>query len=385
MATAKQLPSGSWRCQVYSHSVVVIDDDGNIIYDKNGKPKMRKIKKSFTSNDPTRRGKLEAETMANEYLLNRKEVDRKKQQKTEMTLLEAIEKYIDQKSLTLSPSTIRDYDITKRCGFQDIMNIKLKDFDEDVIQDAVNRESRRPSNVRSKNPKPISSKRLHNEYGLLRTVIKKYRKDIDFESISLPQVPPNFKELVTPDAIFNIVKGTDIELPVLLAAWLSFTMSEIRGLTKSKSIQGEYITIVEVLVRGKNGEIRKEIAKNKYRNRRHEIPEYIKQLIDQVDGDIIVPMSASTIYHKWKQLLRKNNLPDITFHDLRHVNASVMALLRIPDKYAQERGGWKTDHIMKSVYQQTFSEERKNVDKIINTYFEERIQKSSSHESSHEN
>ena len=96
-------------------------------------------------------------------------------------------------------------------------------------------------------------------------------------------------------------------------------------------------------------------------------------------------MSASTIYHKRKQLLRKNNLPDITFHDLRHVNASVMALLRIPDKYAQERGGWKTDHIMKSVYQQTFSEERKNVDKIINTYFEERIQKSSSHESSHEN
>lgn len=385
MATAKQLPSGSWRCQVYSHSVVVTDDDGNIIYDKNGKPKMRKIKKSFTSNDPTRRGKLEAETMANEYLLNRKEVNRKKHQKTEMTLLEAIEKYIDQKSVALSPSTIRDYDTIKRCGFQDIMNIKLKDFDEDVIQDAVNREARRPSNVRSKNPKPISSKRLYNEFGLLRPVLKKYRNDINYDAISLPEIAPNYKELITPDVIFNIVKGTDIELPVLLAAWLSFTMSEIRGLTKSKSIQGNYITIVEVLVRGKNGEIRKEIAKNKYRNRRHEIPEYIKQLIDHVDGDIIVPMSASTIYHRWTRLLEKNNLPKITFHDLRHVNASVMALLRIPDKYAQERGGWKTDHIMKSVYQQTFSEERKNVDKIINTYFEERIQKSSSHESSHEN
>lgn len=37
----------------------------------------------------------------------------------------------------------------------------------------------------------------------------------------------------------------------------------------------------------------------------------------------------------------------MTFHDLRHLNASVMAALRIPDKYAQERGGWKSDKIMK--------------------------------------
>ena len=49
-----------------------------------------------------------------------------------------------------------------------------------------------------------------------------------------------------------------------------------------------------------------------------------------------------------------------------------MALLKIPDKYAQERGGWKTDYIMKRVYQQTFSDERRNVDRIIDRYFEEK-------------
>ena len=62
---------------------------------------------------------------------------------------------------------------------------------------------------------------------------------------------------------------------------------------------------------------------------------------------------------------------DITFHDLRHINASLMAVLKIPDKYAQERGGWKTDHIMKSVYTETFSEERQKVDEIIDGYFEQ--------------
>lgn len=47
-----------------------------------------------------------------------------------------------------------------------------------------------------------------------------------------------------------------------------------------------------------------------------------------------------------------------------------MALLRIPDKYAQERGGWKTDAVMKRVYTQTFSEERIKVDNIMDDYFE---------------
>lgn len=59
----------------------------------------------------------------------------------------------------------------------------------------------------------------------------------------------------------------------------------------------------------------------------------------------------------------------MTFHDLRHLNASVMAMLQIPDKYAQERGGWKTDHVMKKVYTHTFSRERIRVDNIIDDYF----------------
>ena len=374
MPTAKRLPSGSWNCLVYSHSVIQTDRNGNIIYNKDGKPKKKRIYKSFTSDDKTKRGKTEAEALANDFILNHKGNNRKRQLDCNITLLEAIEKYIDQHKESLSPTTIRDYNITKRNGFQDIMFLKLKDFDEDVLQEAVNRESRRFSKVQTKNPRPISAKRLQNEYGLIRTVLKKYRKDIDFEEISLPKVPPRQPELIQPEIILNIIKGTDIELAVLLAMWLSFTQSEIRGLTKSKSIDGDYITIKEVVVDGVNGATRKSIGKNKYRNRRHKMPAYIKQLIDQVDGDVLVPMNGNMIYRKWTRLLDQNNLPHITFHDLRHVNASVMALLRIPDRYAQERGGWKTDKIMKAVYQQTFSDEREAVDKKIDEYFENKMQ-----------
>jgi hypothetical protein len=52
-----------------------------------------------------------------------------------------------------------------------------------------------------------------------------------------------------------------------------------------------------------------------------------------------------------------------------------MALLRIPDKYAQERGGWKTDEVMKKVYTQTFSEEREKVDDTVDSYFNSMVYK----------
>ena len=92
-------------------------------------------------------------------------------------------------------------------------------------------------------------------------------------------------------------------------------------------------------------------------------------------GDILVPQSYNALYKRFQQLLEESNMPHMTFHDLRHINASVMAQLNIPDKYAQERGGWKTDLVMKKVYTHTFSNERIIVDNIIDDYFENIVQK----------
>ena len=85
-------------------------------------------------------------------------------------------------------------------------------------------------------------------------------------------------------------------------------------------------------------------------------------------------MTYSQIYHRFQAILEKSNMPHMTFHDLRHINASVMAMLNIPEKYAQERGGWKTPYVMKNVYMHTFSEERIAVDDKIDSYFENTMQ-----------
>ena len=98
-------------------------------------------------------------------------------------------------------------------------------------------------------------------------------------------------------------------------------------------------------------------------------------MIDQVEGDQLVTLSGQAIYSRWRRILKRNDLPHITFHDLRHVTASVMALLNIPEKYALERGGWKTPAVMKNIYQSTFDAGRIQADNTMDSYFNALIKK----------
>ena len=128
-----------------------------------------------------------------------------------------------------------------------------------------------------------------------------------------------------------------------------------------------YITLDRVIVDIGQTPTVKESGKAEARLRKHHIPNYIQALIDKnISGkkpdDPLITLSGHAIYMRWVSLLEQHDLPHMTFHDLRHLNASVMALLRIPDKYAQERGGWSSDRVMKNVYTHTFSEEREKVD-----------------------
>ena len=106
--------------------------------------------------------------------------------------------------------------------------------------------------------------------------------------------------------------------------------------------------------------------------RRLVVPAYIQSLINAVPHssteDFIVPQDYRFITKQLKKLTKANGY-NLTFHQLRHLNASVMLMLGIPDKYAMERGGWASNGVLKSVYQHTFSAERKQVDERIAGFF----------------
>lgn len=293
-----------------------------------------------------------------------------------LTLREAIDKYIDSCDNLLSPTTIQNYRKIQRNSFSMLMDVRIGSITTEILKEAVNKESKRPSRKSSKHIRPVSAKTVIDAYGFISAVLRQFRPELN-TSVKLPAKISKIKEILEPDIIFSIIQNepTEFKLAVSLAMWLSFTKSEIRGL-KRDSIHNGHLQIDQVIVDVDNRPLEKKQAKTFSRTRKHKIPTYIQSLIDQLppDQEYLVPLSGHQLYKRWVKLLKRNNLPHMTFHDLRHVNASVMALLQIPDKYAMERGGWKTDSTMKGVYTHTFSKARKDVDETIDSYFESQLQ-----------
>lgn len=355
-----ELPSGNIRRQVFVGWKPKIDKEGKPILDEKGNQVMIRDYRSITASSVAEADLLAAQLKA----------DVNKKTASDMTLKDAINKYIDSLRATRSPKTIEGYEIIRDNAFQSIMDKSIKKLNNDTLQLAIDTECNRISTASSnkKKQKPISAKTVRNEWGLIVSVLNKYAPALNV-SVNLPGYKARVNELSAPEDIFRVVKGTEIELAVLLAMWLSFTMSEIKGLTKA-SIKGDYLYIDKVTVTTKKGEVTKDIGKNSTRNRMHRIPPYIKDLINKVETDNLVPLTAATIKARFTRLLKKNELPHMSFHDLRHVNASVMSFLNIPDKYAMERGGWTTDKVMKGTYMQVYNAERIKVDDNIDNYFE---------------
>lgn len=344
MAKAKKLPSGNWRVQVFTGQYKK-DDAGNYLLNKKGK--RIPVYESITHPD-----KSEAEYMAAEYSR-----ERESGYVADMTVRQGMTKYIEARRNVLSPTTIQGYEKIRDNNLQPLMDIKIRKLTQDDVQTAVNADAL-----------ILSSKTLHNAHGFLSAVLNVYRPSMKLTT-TLKGARKHIKELPMPDRIFEAVHGMEIELAALLAMWLSFTMSEIRGIMKS-DIKNGVLTLNRVIVDVDNKPVVKTDMKEYARTRQHVVPEYIMSLIDNCDGMYIVPLNASQIDYRWRMALRKAGVPHIRFHDLRAVSASVMHLLGIPDKYAMERGGWGTDETMKAHYQGVFTEERKAVDRKINTYFE---------------
>ncbi len=247
------------------------------------------------------------------------------------------------------------------------MPVPLSQLNERVVQSAFNTEAKRITQRGT----PPSPKTLSDMRGLFYAVMGQY--DLHF-SPTVPAKRKRMRNLPEPPAIYGVVRDTAIELPCMLAMWLSFTMSEIRGL-RVCDIKDGMATINQVIVDVDGLAVTKAAAKEYERNRSLSVPPYIMRLIERTEAwqhgeAYLVPLSGQAIYKRFKRLCNKANL-EITFHDLRHINASVMLQLHVPDKYAMACGGWKTDATMKRVYQETFSKERERVDRMIDDYFED--------------
>lgn len=281
-----------------------------------------------------------------------------------VTLREAMTNYIEKKRAGLDPSTIQGYEKIRDQYFQQIMDLSIRKIDVDRINDAIYAEEARVS----RRGKPLSANTINKAWALISTVLHRNHVTLD-EQPDLPEIKKKPVEILSFAEIYPAIKGSSIELECLLAARLSLSMSEIRGLTKSKSIRAGKLTVCETIVDIGGQPVRKDHAKEPDRVRTIPIPPYIQRLIDQVDGDIICTKTSQTINKRYQRLLEKAGLPKSSFHKLRHTYASEGARLQIQPEILQEGGGWKTSHTMKTVYTHTFAAPRLAAEKQMDDYY----------------
>ncbi len=347
MAKAKRLPSGAWRVQVYAGK------------SSSGKAKYISI---------TRDTEKEANFAALEYQLAHEKRGRITPER--MTLSQAIDRYIESRDAILSPSTIREYRQTQRNALKGLMDVPLHKLTQEMIQREINAEAR------VKAPKTV-----RNIHGVLSGVLREYYPEFRLTT-KLPQKTkpkiyiPDFD---TVNQIIAAARETRIEIPVLLAVCLGLRRSEILGLRRENvNFKNKTIRIDEAIVIGADGNPTSKDPKSYAGNRIVPMPDIVctaleKEIAANPDNDHIVSMSGAMIYKIFKRILKQNNLPDMRFHDLRHVNASVMLALNVPNKYAAERMGHASENMLKNVYQHTVSSEFEKINQRINMFFDENL------------
>lgn len=335
MPTARKTKSGKWRCQAFDHIEIV---DG----------KKKYIHQSFTA-----RTKYEAERMANEFLRN------KGRKSSELKLDAAIDKYLEIKSNSISPSTIRGYRSLQRNAYKSLLNVRIDRITSEEAQECINDYA--PGH---------SAKTLRNAVGLLVAVITTFIPDSRIHvTVPVRSVP----EYYTPtdddiDKLMGCFTNPKVYRAALLAAFGTLRRSEICGLKKS-DISGNVVTIRRVLVSGPEGWEYKNAAKNETSQRRIIYPDFVIKVMESVEDEYLVKMNPNNLSRQFTATVKKAGLPHFRLHDLRAFSASIAHAIGIPDVYTMERGGWKTDATFKAVYRRSISDKQKEYSDQLNEYF----------------
>lgn len=345
---ARKLPSGSWRCRVYSHTEDVLQPDGST--------KQKKVYKSFTCDDTSAKGKRKCEKMAAEWAENKEQ----RPKNTDITFGEALDEYINLRSSVLSPGTIREYKRSRKRDLQGLMNMSLNKITQNDIQKEINKEAL--------NHSPKSVKNMH---GLVSAVFDVYRPDFRLKTKLPEKVRPKInipseKDIKT---LLDVVKNTDMEIPVLLAAFGPMRRGEICALD-SDHINGNIVHVEYSIALNENNEWVKKRPKSYAGDRYISFPDFVIAKMSGINGNV-TDLNPAMISNRFKRILKRHNIPDFRFHDLRHYSASMLHAMDVPDQYIMQRGGWGSDTVLKQVYRHVLEEETKKQNDRINERFSE--------------
>lgn len=179
----------------------------------------------------------------------------------------------------------------------------------------------------------------------------------------------NFNKLI------ETTKNTFWEMPVTLAALMGLRRGEVLGLRWSDIDIDNKILCIKQAYAVRKGGCKFKDPKNdgSYRHiviqdsvidifKRHKLWQFQNRHKDWVDCGMVISTRIGTPYRpddfstNFSEMLEKNNIPHIRYHDLRHFNATMMLKLGISDKMAAARLGHKQVATLHDIYQHVLTE-----------------------------
>lgn len=340
MPKARKTASGKWRCTIYDYK----DSSGRI------------HQKTFTADT-----KREAERMAIAY--------KDGPQLSDLTVGEAILKYIDSKEPVISPSTYKAYKSIYRTHYESSRfgAIKLVNLDNISIQRFVS-------------DLDVKAKTASNIYGLLSATLQMFMPERNF-TITLP--PRERPDLYTPmtaevEALMDTIKeDRDLYIMVLLCIFGPVRRSEacsVRYEDIDRKTNG--ITIRRSCIQNDSNQwVYKERPKTDASYRTIIYPPEVIKAIGRGFGFVIDGVTPAALSDRYTRARNRAGLPHFRLHDLRHYSASILHAIGIPDQYIMSRGGWKTDYVMKRVYRDTLTDVEIAMNEKINDHFSKSLAK----------
>lgn len=295
----RRLPSGAWNCRV------MIDGQSY----------------SFTHAD-----KKTAVRMASDF------ADEYRRKMDNPTLLERMREYVAENTERLSPSTVRSYNGMIRMIEERTPRIaskRLSAITEQDVSDIV---------------RPLRTLKTKRNYvNFIHACTGKSAGKLTGVSSKRVHVPTELEV----KGLLQIFRNTELEVPIMLAAYGGLRRGEICALRMS-DIDGDFVHVSRAVVRDPSGEWVTKDPKTASSVRSVLLPHFVIERIRE-QGYITHLLPSQVSNRFWKKQ-RNLGIPPYCFHSLRHFHASYLHYLNIPDAYIMQRGGWSTPSVMQSIY-----------------------------------
>ena len=284
-----------------------------------------------------------------------------------MTIVAALNAFIDGKAPVLSPTTVRSYRgiVSSRFDGTELGDLEVSRLTLSDAQKWVN------SGV----VKGLSPKTVKDHLALFKSATKGLVR-FNWDDVAIPQQRRFVGHTPTDDEIQTLLAYTrgqsdpTLYRAILLTAFGPLRRSETCAI-RPEDIHGNAVTIDKAMVKDDSGSWVIKTTKTADSTRTIVYPDFVIREIANAEGPYVINCNPDALARRFERALRFAKLPHFRFHDLRHYGASIMMYMGgISQRTIENRGGWsRNSPVLRQIYQNTLADKEAAETEKINLYF----------------